>query len=174
MKLLVVIAPERFRDEELFEPLAVFDKAGIGYAIASVKPGTCRGMLGGTCEAALDLAQVRAEDYDGIVVIGGAGSPEFLWGHSRLHALVAGFAGAGKVVSAICLSPVVLARAGVLQGKKATVFRTADSVAEMRKGGTDLRVDPVVVDGRFITANGPAAARRFGLEVVSALAGAGA
>ena len=53
--------------------------------------------------------------------------------------------------------------------RKATVFRTADSVAEMRRGGADLRDEPVVVDGRFITANGPAAARRFGGEIVAAL-----
>jgi len=173
MKLLVVIAPERFRDEELFEPLAVFRRAGIAFDIASVKAGACTGMLGGRCEAALDLARARAEDYDGIVVIGGSGSPEFLWGHSRLHALVAGFAKSGKIVAAICLSPVVLARAGVLGGRKATVFRTADSVAEMRRGGADLREDALVVDGKFITANGPAAARKFGEAVASALAGAG-
>jgi len=172
MKLLVVIAPERFRDEELFEPLAVFRRAGIASDIASVKAGPCTGMLGGRCEAALDLARVRPEEYDGIVVIGGAGSPEFLWGHSRLLALVGGFAQAGKLIAAICLSPVVLARAGVLSGKKATVFRTADSVAEMRKGGADLRGEPVVVDGRFVTANGPAVARRFGEAVVSGLSGA--
>jgi protease I len=171
MKLLVVIAPERFRDEELFEPLSVFQKAGIAYDIASVKAGTCTGMLGGKCDATLDLTRIQAGSYDGIVVIGGAGSPEFLWGNSRLHALVAEFAKSGKVVSAICLSPVVLARAGMLAGKKATVYRTADSVAEMRKGGADLRNDAVVMDGKFITANGPGAARRFGEEIVSALAG---
>jgi protease I len=172
MKLLVVIAPERFRDEELFEPLSVFEQAGITWDVASVKPGTCTGMLGGRCDATLDLGRVQAGNYDGIVVIGGAGSPEFLWGNSRLHALVAEFAGSGRLVAAICLSPVVLARAGVLKGRRATVYRTGDSVAELKKGGADLRQDSVVIDGRYITANGPAAARRFGEEIVSALAGA--
>lgn len=171
MKLLVVIAPERFRDEELFEPLSVFQKAGVAYDVASVKAGTCIGMLGGRCDATLDLSRVQEGSYDGIVVIGGAGSPEFLWGNSRLHALVAEFAKSGKLVSAICLSPVVLARAGVLRGRKATVYRTEDSVAEMRKGGADLQQDAVVIDGRYITANGPAAARRFGEEIVSAVTG---
>jgi len=169
MKLLVVIAPERFRDEELFEPLSLFQKAGIAYDIASAKAGTCTGMLGGRCDATLDFARVRADGYDGIVVIGGTGSPEFLWGHSKLHALVAEFANSGRLVAAICLSPVVLARAGVLRGKRATVSRMADSVAEMRKGGVDLRNDAVVIDGNFITANGPAAARRFGEEIVAVL-----
>jgi protease I len=173
MKLLVVIAPERFRDEELFEPLTVFQKAGIAYDIASVKAGPCTGMLGGRCEATLELSRAGEAGYDGIVIIGGAGSPEFLWGNSRLHALVTGFATAGKLVSAICLSPVVLARAGVVRGKKATVFRTADSVAEMRKGGADLREDALVIDRGVITANGPAAAQKFGEEIVSALRRAG-
>jgi protease I len=169
MKLLVVIAPERFRDEELFEPLSLFRKFRIAYDIASTKAGPCTGMLGGRCDATLDLTRIRAEDYDGIVVIGGAGSPEFLWGNSRLLALVTDFSVSGKVVAAICLSPVVLARAGVLRGERATVFRMADSVAEMREGGADLKADAVVVDGRFITANGPAAAGKFGEEIVSAL-----
>jgi protease I len=169
MKLLVVVAPERFRDEELFEPLSAFQKAGIPYDIASVKAGPCTGMLGGRCDATLDLSHVTASGYAGIVIIGGSGSPDFLWGHSRLHALVGEFAAAGGLLAAICLSPVVLARAGVLRGRKATVYRTPDSVAEMRKGGAVLRDDAVVMDGNLITANGPAAARRFGEEVVSAL-----
>ena len=63
----------------------------------------------------------------------------------------------------------VLARAGVLRGKKATVYRTPDSVAEMRRGGADLRDEAVVADGRFITADGPAAARRFGEVILSTL-----
>jgi protease I len=171
MKLLVVVAPERFRDEELLDPLSVFRKAGISWDIASTRAGTCTGMLGGRCEATLDLARVKAGGYDGIVLIGGTGSPDFLWGNSRLHALVGEFAGAGKMVAAICLSPVVLARSGVLRGKKATVYRTPDSVAEMRRGGADLRDEAVVADGRFITADGPAAARRFGEAILSALTG---
>jgi protease I len=171
MKLLVVVAPERFRDEELFEPLSLFQKAGILYDIASVRAGPCTGMLGGRCDATLDLTRVKGDGYDGIVVIGGAGSPEFLWGNSRLHALVREFTEAGGLVAAICLSPVVLARSGVLRGRKATVYRTPDSVAEMRRGGADLRDEAVVTDGSFITANGPAAARRFGEEIVSALTG---
>ena len=93
MKLLVVVAPERFRDEELLEPLSAFRKAGVSWDIASTRSGTCAGMLGGRCEATLDLARVKAGGYDGIVLIGGTGSPDFLWGNSRLHALVGAFAG---------------------------------------------------------------------------------
>jgi protease I len=169
MKLLVAIAPERYRDEELDEPIAVFKKGGIGYEIASTKTGTCRGMLGGTAHASLSFEQVNPSQYAGLVVIGGAGSPTHLWGDKDLQQLAAGFYKEREIVAAICLSPVVLARAGLLKGKKATFFKTPDSFAEMKAGGAVLVDAPVVTDIPVITANGPAAATAFGEAIVAQL-----
>lgn len=170
MKLLVAVAPERYRDEELDEPLAVFQERGIGWDIASVKKGTCTGMLGGKVPATLGFSDADPAAYDGLVIIGGAGSVPHLWGNRDLAQLVGAFSSAQKPVAAICLSPVVLARAGILKGRKATVFRSPDAVAEMRRGGAVLTDLPVVVDGTVITADGPAAARAFGTAVAAALA----
>ena len=169
MKVLVVIAPERYRDEELDEPLAVFSRKGIGYEIASTRPGTCTGMLGGQAEAAISLSEVSPSRYDGIVIIGGAGSPAYLWGNSDLAGLVVAFSALRKLIAAICLSPVVLARTGILRGRHATVFRSPDAVAEMKKAGAILANIPVVEDGTVITADGPAAASAFGESIVNAL-----
>jgi protease I len=170
MKILVAIAPDRYRDEELDEPLEIFKKNGIAYDIASTRTGTCKGMLGGKTMAALSFDQADAGAYDALVIIGGAGSPGHLWGNPDLARLAPAFAAGTKVVAAICLAPVVLARAGILSGRKATVFRTPESVAEMKKGGCVLSAAPVVVDGRMITADGPAAATAFGQAVLAALA----
>jgi protease I len=169
MKLLVAIAPERYRDEELDEPLSVFARAGIGFDIASITTGTCTGMLGGRAQATLNFEHASAGDYAGIVIIGGAGSPAHLWESRQLISLVQAFHESGRIVAAICLSPAVLARAGVLRGLPATVFKTAESVREMKTGGAVLSDMPVVVSGTVITANGPAAARAFGSAIVDAL-----
>ena len=169
MKVLVIVAPERYRDEELDEPLAIFRRNGIEFDIASVKRGPCSGMLGGSTQAALSITEVDPSGYDGIVIVGGAGSPHYLWGNSPLSDLVIAFARAKKLVAAICLSPVILARAGILKGRNATVFRSPDAVAEMKKGGAILANIPVVEDGAVITADGPSAAAQFGEAVVNAL-----
>jgi protease I len=71
------------------------------------------------------------------------------------------FHGSAKVVAAICLAPVVLARAGILKGKKATYFNSPVSFREMRAGGAVLVDKAVVTDSRIVTANGPAAAAEF-------------
>jgi len=169
MQLLVVIAPEKFRDEELFEPLSVFRKEGIASDIVSTCRGTCVGMLGAEVDVAQEIADVDPATYDGIVIVGGTGSQDYLWGDPRLEGLVQSFDAAGKLIAAICLSPAVLAAAGVLQGKKATVFRTTSSVSVMEGGGALLSDEPVVQDGRVITASGPPAARKFGEAVAAAL-----
>lgn len=169
MKLLLVIAPENFRDEELEVPRSVFDRNGIGYDIASTKTGACSGMLGATAEATLTLDEVAAEDYAGIVIVGGIGSQDHLWDSETLQALVAAFFESGKVVAAICLAPVVLARAGVLKGREATVFRSPASVREMAAGGAVLVEIPVVADLDLITAAGPSVAEAFADEIVDKL-----
>ncbi|MFA7562628.1 MAG: DJ-1/PfpI/YhbO family deglycase/protease [Methanoculleus sp.] len=169
MKLLFVIAPERFRDEELDIPKRTFEEVGIGVDLASTVAGTCTGMLGGTAEASMALDEADPDDYDGIVVVGGSGSQEHLWESERLRDLVRSFFEEGKVVAAICLAPVVLARAGILTGRQATVYRSPEAVAEMKKAGANLLDIPVVADMQVVTANGPTAAAAFADTIITKL-----
>lgn len=169
MKLLVAVAPDRFRDEELSEPMKIFRAKGIETVIASTKTGECLGMMGDRVEATVTFGDVSAAEFDGIVIIGGLGAQDFFWSSRELIALVSDFYEKGKVVAAICLSPAVLALAGVLKGKKATVFVSPASTYAMKEGGASLQNDPVVVDGKIITANGPTAAKAFGEAIVSTL-----
>jgi len=171
MKVLIVVPPENFRDEELAGPIAEFEKAGIQYDIASTKKGVCRGMLGARATASLSLEEVEPSVYAGIVIVGGSGSPVHLWNSDLLVQLVKYFSKSNRLVAAICLSPVVLARAGILKGKKATCFESPPATKEMLRAGADLSAGPVVVDGNVITANGPAAAGEFAGAVVRALKG---
>ena len=75
-RVLLVIAPEQFRDEELFQPQAIFKSEGAHTTIAACKLGEAKGMLGGTVQPDLLISDVKAENYDACVeVIGGMGSP---------------------------------------------------------------------------------------------------
>jgi protease I len=171
MKVLIVIAPEKFRDEEFAVPAAALAKAGIGYDVASTRRGTCSGMLGAKADAALSLQEANPQNYDGILIVGGGGAQSYLWDDVALRGMVTSFHTSVKVIAAICLAPVVLARAGTLKGKKATVFESPLSLREMKAGGAVLVDKAVVKDGRIVTANGPAAAKEFAGTFIRTLAG---
>ncbi|MFZ4628947.1 MAG: DJ-1/PfpI family protein [Blastocatellia bacterium] len=169
-QILMVVAPENFRDEELFEPQAVFERAGAVVVVASTRAGMATGTQGGTTEATLSLSDVQVDDYDAIVVVGGNGAPAHLWGDETLHTLLQKAAVAGKVLGAICLAGVVLARAGLLAGRRATVYMTRESLLEYQQAGVRASRDPIVIDGHFVTAIGPHVAREFGEAVAVQLA----
>ena len=173
MKILIAIAPEKFRDEEPAEPVVALQKAGITFDIASTRRGSCTGMLGSRTNATLTFEEVDPGQYDGLVIVGGSGAQTHLWSDEMLIHLAKFFQKSGKVLAAICLAPVVLAHAGALKGKKATYFENTASDFEMKKSGAIILKTPVVTDGRIITANGPLAAKEFAEAVVKNLTSPG-
>jgi protease I len=169
MKILIAVAPEKFRDEELAEPVAALQKAGISFEIASTRRGTCTGMLGAKANATLSFEEIDPKGYDGLIIVGGSGSQAHLWDDDLLQLLAKYFVEKRKVVGAICLAPVILARAGLLKGKKATYFESPVSFREMKAGGAMLVPQPVVIDNRIVTANGPSASKAFAESFVKTL-----
>jgi protease I len=169
-KILMVIAPEQFRDEELFVPKSVFEREGAAVTVASTRVGEAKGMLGGKEKTSHIVSAAKADDYAAVVVVGGMGSPQFLWHDAPLRALLQEAHSQSKVLAAICLSGAVLANAGVLRGRRATVWAMPESLKALSDGKAQYVEEPVVHDGRIITANGPEAAQAFAEQIVSELA----
>jgi 4-methyl-5(b-hydroxyethyl)-thiazole monophosphate biosynthesis len=111
------------------------------------------------------LPQIQAEDYNGIILPGGNPGYVNLGRSSVLLELVKKMNGQGKMVAAICASPSVLAKAGVLEGKRATIFPGMEKEIPYPRG------DKVVVDGNVITSQGPGTAMEFALKIVEKLVG---
>ncbi|MBZ5552986.1 MAG: DJ-1/PfpI family protein [Acidobacteriia bacterium] len=168
-RVVMVIAPDQFRDEELLVPRQILEAAGATVKVASRSKMECTGMLGAKVKPELLISEVKMAEFDAIVVVGGMGSPEYLWGDRLLHALLVEAQASGKTTAAICLSGAVLARAGVLTGRRATVYQTADSMKEFEKGGVVYTGEPVTVDGNLVTGENPDAARAFGEAIVAKL-----
>jgi protease I len=168
-RALLIIAPERFRDEELAEPRRALEGAGCRVTIGSTRGGTATGMLGARVAVEVTLAQASAADFDVLVIVGGAGAPEHLWDSEPLRGIAKSLHAAGKPIGAICLSPPVLARAGILAGKRATIYPSSRALVELKRGGATYVEEPVVQDGTIVTASGPAAAEAFGHTLVQLL-----
>ncbi len=161
---LFLIAPQNFRDEELLQPKQVLEEAGITCKIASLTTDLAIGKLGAEISPDLATKDVNADDFDAIILVGGPGAPE-LADFPEVIDLINLFYFKEKLIAAICIAPILLAKAGILTNKKATVFVTPESVKTLEEAGALVVLDEVVVDGRLITANGPGAAFDFGQKI---------
>lgn len=159
--VIFIIAPENFRDEELQIPCKILKKAGHECKTASITKGICKGMLGARVIPDLTIEEINSDEFDAVVVVGGSGSPK-LREYDEVLDVLRDFRDKGKIIGAICLAPMVLSKAGILVGKRVTVFRTPQSEDAVKKGGGKLADENVVVDGKLITGNGPGAAEEFG------------
>lgn len=165
-RILMVIAPRNFRDEEYFDTKSVLEGKGASVTTASSVRGNITGMLGGEANPDILLDDAGQEDYDAVVFIGGTGASAYFQNPKALDLARSAFE-SGKVVAAICIAPSILANAGILKGRKATSFPSEKGNLERK--GASYTGKSVTRDGRVITGSGPAAARGFGQEIAKVL-----
>ncbi|MBI5510379.1 MAG: DJ-1/PfpI family protein [Deltaproteobacteria bacterium] len=165
-RVLMVVAPEGFRDEELSTPRQILEANGATVTVGSTKSGQAHGMMGARALATVSVDSCRASDYDAVVIVGGDGAARHLWDHAGLARLVTDAATAERILGAICLGPVVLAKAGLLAGREATVWKSESAEAAMRRAGARLVDRDLVAVGRIVTARGPHVALAFAERLV--------
>ena len=169
-KALMIIAPSNFRDEELFHTKEELEKTGTEVVVASKVTGTITGSMGGTAIAEKELSRINVSDYDAIVFVGGPGSQTY-YSDSEALSIAREAVNQSKMLAAICIAPGILANAGVLEGKRATIWDSGDGAYSrvLEKHGAVYTGEDVTIDGKIVTANGPQAARRFGKTIAELL-----
>ena len=102
-----------------------------------------------------------------VALPGGLPGADNLAADARVIALLKKMAQAGKFTCAICAAPVVLAKAGLLAGKRATSYPGCIEALDMPD--VISTGEAVVRDGAIITSRGPGTAMDFALELIEAL-----
>ena len=166
--VLLIIAPADFNDDEYVMPRVAFEGAGYQVVVASQSTDMARGMFGIQVEPDLALADVDVAEYEAIVFIGGGGANVY-WDDGQAHRVAQEATQEAKVLGAICIAPVILARAGVLVDTEATVFDPENTCSELEAGDAVCTGEPVERDGLIVTGFGPQVAEEFALTVIQVL-----
>jgi 4-methyl-5(b-hydroxyethyl)-thiazole monophosphate biosynthesis len=164
MRLLMPLA-DGFEEIEAFVPLSVLRGAGVQVDTVGLAGSVASGSHGAKVSTDKRLAEVRVDDYDGIVLPGGGRGCANLERSKAVMDIIAGMNERGKLVAAICAAPLLLAKAGVLNNRKATVYPGMERELPYPRPGR------VVVDGNVVTSQGPGTAVDFALEIVKQLLG---
>ncbi len=165
-KAVMIIAQNNFRDEELLKPREVLEKNGVIVTVASSSLKESTGMLGAKVKPNILFTNINVTDYDAVIFVGGSGASEY-WDNPTAHKIANDASNAKKIVGAICIAPVTLAKAGLLANKKATTY--SSTVNDIKSAGAKYTGAAVERDGNIITASGPAVAQKFGEAIVKAL-----
>lgn len=161
----MIIAPNRFRDEELLIPKKIFEQKGAQVTVASLRTGTAIGKLGAKIEVKTSIHDIDIKDFDAVVFVGGGGVEEYgLHLNSVIHELVRKARSLDYVTAAICIAPMILAESGILKGKNVTTFPSSEDY--VRERGGNITHELVSVDGKIVTGVGPEAAEKFGETVL--------
>jgi protease I len=161
--VLIVIAHENFEDNEFKVPYETLKNSGINVTVASTDTTPARGVRGTLVKPDITLDQVKTDDFDGLIVTGGPGC-ERLWDDRVLHDIVRSFNKQNKMIAAICIAPLVLARAGILEDKIVTAYPSVrDEIGKCCARCSDADVE---VSGNVITCSGPKAAVEFATTIL--------
>ncbi len=167
MKKIIVPLAQGLEEIETITGIDVLRRADIEVTTVSLGDVKVKGAHDVVILADKTIDEINVDEFDGILLPGGMPGSANLRDDERIINMVKSLNKKGKLVSAICAAPIVLEKAGVLKGKKATSYPGFDE--EMPSCNfTDERV---VVDGNIITGKGPGAALEFAFEVVNYLAG---
>src|ERR1051326_4829600 len=98
------------------------------------------------------FAEIKAEDYDALIIPGGR-APEYIRLNNSVLEMVRHFAQANKPIASICHGLQLLAAAGALEGKACTAYPAV--APEVRQAGgkwVEVPVDKAHVDGNLVSA----------------------
>ena len=154
---ILIIATDGFEQSELIEPRDQLSGAGATVHVASLQEGEIKGWdeddWGDSVEVDKIVADVSVDDYDALVLPGGQINPDLLRVEDSVLDLIREFDSSGKIVAAICHAPWLLIEAEIVNGRKATSYKSIRT--DLANAGAEVVDESVVVDDNLITSRNP-------------------
>ncbi len=157
MKRIAILATNGFEESELKSPKEAMEQEGFQVDIVSTEAGQIKGWANGNWSNSYKvdktLDQVKANDYNALMLPGGVINPDQLRRNENALAFIRDFFKQEKPVAAICHAPQVLISADVVKGRKLTSFSSIKD--DLINAGAHWVDEEVVVDHGFVTSRNP-------------------
>ena len=167
-KVLVPLA-DGFEEIEAMTIIDLLRRGDVEVVTAGLTDAPVRAAHGVTVIADTSIDDALKLEFDAVVLPGGMPGASNLNEDQRIHDILRKMADSGKFTGAICAAPIVLAKAGLLEGKKATSY--PGFLDKMTVSGMEFTGAAVVQDGKIVTSRGPGTAMDFGLKMIELLQG---
>ncbi len=169
MKKILAFIDHVYEDLELWYPKLRLEEEGWKVTVAGPQSNVIyTGKHGYPCKSDVDIADVEAVHYDGLLVPGGF-APDKLRRDHNVLSLTRDFDKQGKPIAFICHAGWILISAGILKGRRTT--STVGIKDDMTNAGAEWVDEALVVDGNLISSRTPVDLPLFAKAFVDALKG---
>jgi protease I len=169
---VAILVADGFEEVEMSRPRAALDDAGARTDLISPEEQKVQAFnhhdKGNTYPIDVTLGDARPDEYDALLLPGGALNPDRLRTIPAAVAFVRSFVDAGKPIAAICHAPWTLIEADAVDGKKLTSWPSLKT--DLRNAGAQWVDDPVVRDGELVTSRKPDDIPAFNQEMIAMFA----
>jgi protease I len=165
-KHVLFFAGPLYEDLELWYPKIRLEEEGAATTVAGLGEKTYQGKRGYPVTVDVDVDQLDAATFDGLVIPGGF-APDQMRRFDKVLQLTREIYQAGKPVAFICHAGWVAISAKILKGRHATSVRAIKD--DMENAGVVWEDSPVVVDGNLISSRSPADLPQFCKALIAAL-----
>jgi len=162
----LILSAHNFEDSELLVPFYRLQEAGYVVDLAAGEHGSISGKHGYEMRVDKTFSEVNPNDY-AVLILPGGKAPAAIRDKPPVQSIVRAFFAADKPVGAICHGPQILVSAGLLNGRRATCYRTV--AKELRDTGAEYLDREVVVDGKLVTSRQPGDLPAFMRELMRLL-----
>ncbi len=173
-KVILVVAHKGFQQIEYSVSKMLFEHSGILTTTASTsKDAPATDQDGATIDVDLTIDEIVVENYNAIIFIGGPCALKDL-DNEKSYSVIQKASDAKVLLGAICITPRILAKAGVLTNKRATSWNNDNEAAAFFKTyDVNYKASDIIVDktnnSTIVTAVGPNATREFAEHIISLL-----
>lgn len=165
MKKVLIPLAEGFEEIEALTTADILRRAGLEVVLAGLPASIVKGRSGIKVISDVKIEDIKANEFDSIVLPGGNPGYVNLSRSKKVFDIINDMNDKGKTIAAICASPSILGKMGILDNRKATIYPGMEREIPRPRSGK------VVVDGHVITSEGPGTTVDFALEIVKALLG---
>lgn len=154
---VAILATDGVEDAELREPRAALEQAGARTVLFAPKQGSIQSFKHHDKAEKITvdktLAEANAEQFDAVLLPGGALNADTLRVQPRAQEFVREMDRQGKPIAVICHAPWLLISADCVRGRTMTSYHTIQD--DLRNAGANWRDEEVVRDGNWVSSRQP-------------------
>ena len=149
IKKALILTGNFVQDHEFIYPYYRVQEDGYEVDVAVRDKKQVHGIIGAKVSPTKDIPELKVEDYDLLILPGGAKAMEYMRQDMDIIKFISDFNSSGKTIASICHAAQLLISSKIVKGRKISGYYSIKD--DINNAGAVYTDKPAVVDGNIVT-----------------------